>query len=82
MSTASRQYTDESKAEAAKSDTEKRFAVAEVANRLGISSRSIYPWLRRARREVLAGTPEGALFAMPMDSVEVRRLKVEVKRLA
>nr|KAJ9622941.1 hypothetical protein H2204_011421 [Knufia peltigerae] len=62
---ASKQYTDEFKAEAVKQVTERGFAVAEVAK----------------RSEALAGTPEGAMLPTPKDSAEVRRLKAEVKRL-
>ncbi|HDS1225720.1 TPA: IS3 family transposase [Stenotrophomonas maltophilia] len=77
----SKQYTAEFKAEAVKQVTERGFAVAEVAKRLGVSSHSLYQWLRKARSEALAGTPEGAMLPSPKDSVEVRRLKAEVKRL-
>ncbi len=78
---ASKQYTDEFKAEAVKQVTERGFAVAEVAKRLGVSSHSLYQWLRKARSEALAGTPEGSMLPTPKDSAEVRRLKAEVKRL-
>lgn len=56
---ASKQYTDEFKAEAVKQVTERGFAVAEVANQLRVSSHSLYQWLRKAKGEALAGTPEG-----------------------
>ncbi|MBK0025008.1 IS3 family transposase [Stenotrophomonas sp. S48] len=77
----SKQYTAEFKAEAVKQVTERGFAVAEFAKRLGVSSHSLYQWLRKARSEALAGTPEGAMLPSPKDSAEVRRLKAEVKRL-
>ena len=76
-----RQYTDEFKAEAVKQVTERGFAAAEVAKRLGVSSHSLYQWLRKSRSEALAGTPEGSMLPTPKDSAEVRRLKAEVKRL-
>lgn len=78
---ASKQYTDEFKAEAVKQVTERGFAVAEVAKRLGVSSYSLYQWFRKSRSEALAGTPEGSMLPTPKDSAEVRRLKAEVKRL-
>lgn len=81
VSMASKQYTDEFKAEAVKQVTERGFAVAEVAKRLGVSSHSLYQWLRKAKSEALAGTPEGSMLPTPKDSAEVRRLKAEVKRL-
>lgn len=78
VSVASKQYTDEFKAEAVKQVTERGFAVAEVAKRLGVSSHSLYQWLRKSRSEALAGTPEGSMLPTPKDSAEVRRLKAEV----
>jgi len=81
VSRASKQYTAEFKAEAVKQVTERGFAVAEVAKRLGVSSHSLYQWLRKAKSEALAGTPERAMLPSPKDSAEVRRSKAEVKRL-
>lgn len=77
----SKQYTDEFKAEAVKQVTERGFAVAEVAMRLGVSSHSLYQWLREAKSAALAGASEGAMLPSPKDSAEMRRLKAEVKRL-
>ena len=54
MSMASKQYTNEFKAEAVKQVTERGFAVAEAAKRLGVSSHSLYQWLRKAKSEALA----------------------------
>lgn len=78
---ASKQYTDEFKAEAVKQAIERGFSVAEVAKWLGVSSHNLYQWLRKAESEALAGTPEGSMLPAPKDSAEVRRLKAEVKRL-
>lgn len=78
---ASKQYTDEFKAEAVEQAIERGFSVAEVAKRLGVSSHNLYQWLRKAESEALAGTPEGSMLPAPKDSAEVRRLKAEVKRL-
>ena len=52
-----KRYTDEFKAEAIKQVTERGYPVADVAERLGVSSHSLYAWLRehgvsrQARRE-------------------------------
>ena len=62
---ASKQYTDEFKAEAVKQVAERGFAVAEVAKRLGVSSHSLYQWLPNAKSEALAGTLEGTMFRRP-----------------
>lgn len=40
-------YTEEFKQAAVKQVTERQFSVAEVAERLGVSSHSIYAWIRR-----------------------------------
>lgn len=44
-----RKYTEEFKAEAIKQVTERGYKVQEVSERLGISSKSLYLWLRLAR---------------------------------
>ena len=46
-----RKYTEEFKAEAIKQVTERGYKVREVSERLGISSKSLYLWLRLARGE-------------------------------
>lgn len=40
-------FTEEFKVEAVKQVTEKGFAVAEVAVRLGVSAHSLYSWIKR-----------------------------------
>jgi transposase len=45
-----RKYTEEFKAEAIKQVTERGYKVREVCERLGISSKSLYLWLRLARK--------------------------------
>jgi len=44
-----RKYTDEFKSEAVKQVTERGYKVQEVSERLGISLKSMYGWLRQAR---------------------------------
>ena len=44
-----RKYTEEFKAEAIKQVTERGYKVQEVSERLGISSKNLYLWLRLAR---------------------------------
>ena len=43
---ASKRFTDEFKAEAVKQVSERGYTVTEVAERLGVSSHSLYGWLR------------------------------------
>jgi transposase len=45
-----RKYTEEFRAEAIKQVTERGYKVREVCERLGISSKSLYLWLRLARK--------------------------------
>lgn len=44
----SKRYTNEFRAEAIKQVTERGYPVAEVAQRLGVSSHSLYEWLCRS----------------------------------
>lgn len=68
-------YTAEFKAEAVKQVTERGHGVVEVANRLGISDKSLYVWLKQARQQALA--PAGDVAAL---RGEVSRLKAELRR--
>lgn len=73
----SKRYTAEFKAEAVKQVTERGYPVQEVATRLGVSSHSLYEWLRRAR-----GSGEKRS-AHELDEIrrENARLKAELKRV-
>jgi transposase len=48
-SMSNRKYTEEFRAEAIKQVTERGYKVREVSERLGISSKSLYLWLRLTR---------------------------------
>ncbi len=63
-------YTDEFKSEAVKQITERGHEVADVANRLGVSTKSLYKW----RHEI-------ELQKRPVFSVDIVALKQEVARL-
>ncbi len=43
----SKRYTDEFKIEAVRQVTDRGFKVAEVAERLGVTTHSLYAWLRK-----------------------------------
>ena len=45
-------YTDEFKEAAIKQVTERGYPVREVAERLGVTTHSLYAWLKKARGEV------------------------------
>lgn len=70
-----KRYTDEFKIEAVKQVTERGHSVADVAQRLGITTHSLYAWkLKLGRSDVVRK-------AKPDQSAEVQRLKAELKRM-
>lgn len=73
MSTA--RFTEEFKLEAIKQITEHRRPVAEVAKRLGVSTHSLYAWVKRYDKPAEQRQQESN------DVIELRRLRSEVKRL-
>jgi len=71
----SKRYTDEFKIEAVRQVTERGFKVAEVAERLGITTHSLYAWLRKfGTSNVVQRTELG-------QNAEIRRLKAELRRV-
>lgn len=71
----SKRYTDEFKIEAVRQVTDRGFKVAEVAERLGVTTHSLYAWIRKfGKREVVRR-------AELDQSAEVRRLKSELRRV-
>jgi transposase-like protein len=71
----SRRYPEEFKIEAVKQITEKRYPVAEVAVRLGVSQHSLYKWVK------CYGLPESGRIEAQSQQAELRRLKAERKRV-
>ncbi|EWC51787.1 transposase [Xanthomonas citri pv. glycines str. 8ra] len=71
----SKRYTDEFKIEAVRQVTDRGFKVAEVAERLGVTTHSLYAWLRKF------GKPGVVQRAEADQSAEVRRLKIELRRV-
>ena len=70
-------YTDEFKQEAVRQVMEKGHPVKEVAERLGVSSHSIYEWIRQYRP---AATGTKARQLTNKDD-EILRLRAELKRV-
>lgn len=70
-----KRYTDEFKAEAAKQVIELGRPVREVADRLGVSSYTLYEWVKARRR-----SPEARQVEV-IETAEIRRLKAELRRV-
>jgi transposase len=70
-----KRYTEEFKIEAVKQVTERGRPVAEVASRLGVTTYSLYQWVKRYSQ------PDEKRKAAVEESAEVRRLKAELKRV-
>ena len=68
-------YTEEFKLEAVRQVIEQNHPVAEVSRRLGVSSWSLYDWIRRYNN------PPQEREREQTESAEIRRLRAEVKRL-
>ena len=68
-------YPEEFKIEAVKHITERGLRVADIAERLGVSTHSLYAWLRTFGKS-------GVVHRAEVDqSAEVRRLKAELRRV-
>ena len=70
-----KRYTEEFKSEAIKQITERGHSVADVASRLGVTTHSLYAWLKKYGH--------GSLHAAHLDDhqSEIRRLKADLKRV-
>jgi len=70
-----KRYTEEFKIEAVKQVTERGYAVSEVAERLGITSNSLYYWLKKYG-------DAGNDHKQTIDhQAEIRKLKSELRRV-
>ncbi|HEY0845763.1 MAG TPA: IS3 family transposase [Noviherbaspirillum sp.] len=70
-----KRYTEEFKVEAVKQVSERGHPVAEVASRLGVTTHSLYQWIKKYS----VSAPERA--AAQDQQAELRRLKAELKRV-
>ena len=70
-----KRYTDEFKSEAIKQITERGHSVADVGSRLGVTTHSLYAWLKKYGH--------GSQHASNLDDQqsEIRRLRAELKRV-
>lgn len=67
-------FTEEFKLDAIKQVTERGYAVADVSKRLGVSTHSLYGWMKRY------SAPPGSA-EQDNQSAEIRRLKQELARV-
>ena len=67
-----RRFTEEFKEEAVKQVLDRGYSVAEVSDRLGICTKSLYLWLRKAK---------GKDKVKDESQVEIARLKAQLKRV-
>lgn len=72
----SKRYPEEFKVEAVKQVTERGHSVAEVASRLGVTTHSLYAWLKKYG-------PRSVEYQAEKDTeAQIRRLKAELKRVS
>ena len=71
----SKRYTEEFKIEAIKQVTERGYSVADVADRLGTTTHSLYAWLKRYGEQ----SPQQSNKAD--DQAEIAQLKAELRRV-
>ena len=71
----SKRYTEEFKIEAVKQVTERGYSVAEVSERLGTTTHSLYAWMKRY------GEPNPSQANKVDDQVEIAKLKAELRRV-
>ena len=71
----SQRYPEEFKTEAVKQILDHGHSVAKVSNRLGVSTHSLYKWVRERQMPLAARTQHLS------QSDELRRLKAELKRV-
>ena len=70
-----KRYTEEFKIEAVKQVTERGYKIAEVAERLGVSYKSLHDWISRYNK------PEASRKAEDFAQSEIQRLKAELQRV-
>ncbi|MDF3134993.1 transposase, partial [Pseudomonas extremaustralis] len=68
-------YPEEFKIQAVNQVTEKKLPVADVAARLGVSSHSLYAWIKRYSK------PQAERQQDDDQHAELRRLRAELKRV-
>jgi transposase len=70
-----KRYSEEFKVEAVRQVTDRNYSVIEVAERLGVTTKSLYDWIKRHGQ-----TAAPHQVARRQDE-EIRRLKTELRRV-
>lgn len=70
-----KRYTDEFKIEAVRQVTERGYSVSDVAERLGVTTHSLYAWLKKF------GDSQPRARELDATQQELRRVKAELRRV-
>lgn len=70
-----KRYTEEFKVAAVRQVTDRGYAVADVAERLGVTTKSLYDWIKRY------GEYAGQYQQGRQQEAEIQRLKTELRRV-
>jgi len=70
-----KRYPDEFKIEAVKQVTERGYKIADVADRLGVTTKSLHNWIDKF------GKPEKQSATIDNQQDEIRKLKAELRRV-
>ncbi len=71
----SKRYPDEFKIEAVRQVTDRGYSVSQVADRLGVTTHSLYAWIKKFGPDAQQHQTKAD------DQVEIRRLQKELKRV-
>ena len=70
-----KRYTEEFKIEAVKQVTDRGYSVLDVAERLGVTTKSLYDWIKRY------GNNAEQYQSVKQQEDEIRRLKADLRRV-
>ena len=70
-----KRYTEEFKIEAIKQVTDRGYSVLDVAERLGVTTKSLYDWIKRY------GNNAEQYQSVMQQEDEIRRLKADLRRV-
>ena len=70
-----KRYPEEFKIQAVKQVVDKGFTITDVAQRLGVTYKSLYTWVQKYSK------PEGSRESEDAQQSEIRKLKAELRRV-